>query len=453
MLNTTLSVNHIIFQRFGAAMHWVRTVNLNRIAGLGALLAVLLAGSACSTAKSAAVLDGRQALAEELNLDPMLIRAGPDGEVSEMIDVRELFELAYEAFSERRYERAADHYGAVVKYFPESSYYLPALYNAGLSYEKLDQWDAAATSYRQILDSSPETKDALDASFRLANAYDKSGQHNQVVDLMTEVLLGKEIKYFDRVEAYVRRGNALRGLEQWSESEDDYRTVLKLNKSATPRDRLAGGSNLMVQTYFGLGRTFHAQVREIKLILPPDRMGDDLVEKARLFTSAQANYIEALRHHHPQWSMGAGFMIGKLYEDFYADIFNAEIPDTLSDEQVALYFEELRKQIRPLMERAIDVYERNLSLSKRMGIDAETDAWVSQTTMKLNRLRSFLEDPITQRRAEILVAHGRKLKHPWDPKETAIDLVSVAIQQASTAVLKAPAAKTDSPSKPNVPKS
>ena len=433
-------------------MHWVRADYLKKLAGLGALLAVVLAGSACSTGKSATVLDGRQALAEELNLDPMLIRASADGEVSQMIDVKELFNLAYDAFSQRRYERAADHYGAVVKYFPESNYYLPALYNAGLSYEKLDRWDAAADSYRQILEGSPDTKDALDASFRLANAYDKSGRHTEVVDLMTEVLLGAEIAYFDRIEAYVRRGNALRELKQWTESEDDYRTVLQLNKSATPRDRLAAGSNLMVQTYFGLGRSFHAQVREIRLVLPTERMGDDLAEKARLFTSAQANYIEALRHHHPQWSVGAGFMIGKLYEDFYTDIFNAEIPDTLSDEAVALYFEELRKQIRPLMERAIDVYERNLSLSKRMGKDAQSDAWVSQTEMKLNRLRSFLEDPITQRRAEILVAHGRKLRHPWDPSETAIDLVGVAIQEASTAVLKAPAAESDTPKK-NIPKS
>src|SRR5690554_5435273 len=255
-------------------MHWVRADYLKKLAGLGALLAVVLAGSACSTGKSATVLDGRQALAEELNLDPMLIRASADGEVSQMIDVKELFNLAYDAFSQRRYERAADHYGAVVKYFPESNYYLPALYNAGLSYEKLDRWDAAADSYRQILEGSPDAKDALDASFRLANAYDKSGRHTEVVDLMTEVLLGAEIAYFDRIEAYVRRGNALRELKQWTESEDDYRTVLQLNKSATPRDRLAAGSNLMVQTYFGLGRSFHAQVREIRLVLPTERMGD-----------------------------------------------------------------------------------------------------------------------------------------------------------------------------------
>lgn len=434
-------------------MHWVRVDYLKKLGGVGAMLAVVATASACATGQSTTVLDGRQALAEELNLDPMLIRASASGEVSQMIDVRELFDLAYEAFSQRRYERAAEHYQVVVKYFPDSSYYLPALYNAGLSYEKLDQWDAAAACYRQILEGSTGGKDALDASFRLANAYEKSGQYPQVVDLMTEVLLGQQLEYFDRIEAYVRRANALRGLEQWSEAEDDYRTVLQLNKNAPARDRLADGSNLMVQAYFGLGRTFHAQVRAIKLVLPTERMGDDLVEKARLFTSAQANYIEALRHHHPQWSTGAGFMIGKLYEDFYTDIFNAEIPDTLSDQAVALYFEELRKQIRPLMERAISVYEKNLSLSKRMGKDAQSDEWVSLTTTKLNRLRSFLADPITQRRAEILVANGRKLRHPWDPNETAIDLVGVAIQQASTAVLKSPAKDADEPAKKVIPKS
>lgn len=417
-----------------------------------ALAALTVGAAACSTTQSATVLDGRALGTERLDLDPMLIRASADGSGGEIIDVQEVFQLAFQAYSERDYERAANHYMVVVRYFPDSKYLVPALYNAGLSYEKLEHWEAAADCFQQLLDANPAPKDALDASYRLANAYEKSGQPDKVVDLMTRLLLGDGLSHFDRVEAYLRRGNALVELAQYAEAEDEFRTLLRLNQNVRPDERLAASSTLIVQAYFGLGQAFHAQVRQIKLVLPPERMGDDLAEKARLFTAAQANYLDALRQHHPQWSMAAGYMVGKLYEDFYTDIFNAEIPADLTDEYIALYFEELRTQIRPLMERAIQVYGKNLSLSQRLGTRADTNEWVNQTAMKLERLKHFLEDPITQRRAEILVANGRRLAHPWDPKETAVDLVDIALQKATRATFPPAAPKPAKPA-PRGPKS
>ncbi len=412
-----------------------------RVAGAAALLSLTLLGTGCSTTKSAKMLDGTPDKAERLELDPMLIRAGTNGEPGETIDVGEVFKRAYKAYSQRRYEKAAKHYQVVIDYFKDSKYYLPALYNAGLSYEKLERWDLAATYYKRIIDEFPNEKDAKDAYYRLANAYDKTDQNQKVVDLMTRVLLRKNINTFDRIEAYDRRSNALLQLGHYKEAADGFRTLLELNKKAAPDQRLAEDSNLIVEAYFGLGRSYHLRVRQIKLVLPTERMGEDLKKKARLFTAAQANYIEALRHHHPQWSVAAGYMIGKLYEDFYTDIFNAEIPDTLTDEQVAMYFEELRKHIRPLMERALDVYKRNLSMSRRIGESDAKNRWVAQTEVKIQRLRDFMDDPITQRRAEMLVAHGHRVEHPWDPHEIAVDLVDVAVQKAAKQAYKKDADK------------
>ncbi|WP_168210614.1 tetratricopeptide repeat protein [Persicimonas caeni] len=401
-----------------------------RLMGASALAGVMLVGSACSTTSGAKTLDGTPTAEERLELDPMLIRAGANGE-GETIDVTEVFKMAYEAYSDRRYEKAAKHYVLVVEYFKDSKYYLPALYNAGLSYEKLERWQPAAKYYRQIIDEHPEEKDAKDAYYRLANAYEKMGEHQMVVELMTEVLLRKELSNFDRCEAYVRRSNSLLELEDWKEAEQGYTTMLELNEKAAATERLSDDSHLVVQAHFGLGRSYHERVRDIELVLPTERMGQDLEKKGELFTRAQLYYIEALRHHHPQWSMAAGYMIGKLYEDFYTDIFNAEIPDDLDREHVALYFEELQKHIRPLMERAVQVYEKNLSLSRRIGTSDEQNEWVAQTSQKLERLRHFLDDPITQRRAEMLVAHGHTVKTPWDPQATATDLVDIAVKQAA----------------------
>jgi tetratricopeptide (TPR) repeat protein len=421
--------NELKTQRVGARMRdfghgaW-------RLAATSALAGMMLFGSACSTTSGAKNLDGATTLEERIELDPMLIRAGLDGE-GETIEVGEVFKLAYEAYSKRRYEEAAKHYELVVEYFPDSRFYLPATYNAGLSYEKLERWEPSAKYYRRIIEEYPDKKDAKDAYYRLANAYEKMQAHQKVVDLMTEVLLRKKLSNFDRIEAYVRRSNALLELEHWTEAEQGFETLLEINQKAAATQRLAPDSHLIVQAHFGIGRSYHARVHEIRLVLPTERMGEDLKKKGQLFTAAQASYIEALRHHHPQWSMAAGYMIGKLYEDFYTDIFNAEIPADLDEEHVALYFEELRKHIRPLMERAVQVYEKNLSLSRRMSAANQDNAWVAQTSIKLERLRSFLDDPITQRRAEKLVARGHKVTNPWDPHATALDLVDVAVQEAA----------------------
>jgi hypothetical protein len=155
-------------------------------------------------------------------------------------------------------------------------------------------------------------------------------------------------------------------------------------------------------------------------------MGEDLKEKADLFLRAQSAYIKALSHHHPHWSMAAGYMIGRLYEDFYADIFESEIPDDLSAEAVGFYFEELRKQIRPLMVRAVQVYEKNLSLSRRIGTSPQENPWVADTETQLQRLKSYLDDPVTQRRAERFVLAGRKLADMWAPLPVAMDAVQLA---------------------------
>jgi tetratricopeptide (TPR) repeat protein len=371
---------------------------------------------------------------QTIHLEPMLIRPTvTDNVESESLDVSELFERAFSKFGHRRYEDAIKDYETIVRLFPDSKYQLPSLYNAGLGSEKLERWADAAKYYRAILDSFPKHKDTPDAYFRLANAYDKLHLHQEAADLMTEILLSNALNHFDRIEAHVRRSNALRSLGNLTEAADSYRTLLNLNSRADPENKLPEDSRLLIQAHHGLGLCYHGLLREIRLLLPPERMGLDLREKATLFVRAQASYIRALKQHHPKWSLAAGHMIGRLYEDFYEDIFTAEIPVELGKEHLSYYFEELRKQIKPLMERAIQVYQKNLSLSRRMGtaVDAE---WVEQTEERLGRLRAYLDDPFTQRRAEQYVVRGKPFRDLWNPYFLAIDHVEEAVRRSEILV-------------------
>lgn len=422
-----------------------RTAGFDLHLGFATLAAVALFGaSACTgTQGKPDELPTQDVASQKVDLDPMLIKAGKDGEPGQAIDASEVFERAFNAYSGRQYEEALKHYATIIKYFPESRYYLASLFNSGLACEKLEQWAEAATHYKRIIEQFPKKKDAKDAYFRLAEVYQELGEHQQIVDLITEAMLRPDLNHFDRVEAHVRRANAMLKSGQLVEAEQGFRAALRLNDDAPSSERLAESSHFMVQAQFGMGRALHLQVLQIKLVLPTEKMGEDLDKKAQLFLKSQSAYIEALRIHHPQWSVAAGFMIGRLYEDFYLDIFQAEIPDDLTEEQLTIYFEELRKQLRPLMVRATQVYKKNLSLSQRIVADVDQSEWVNQTDTHLKRLQAYLDDPFTQRRAERLVLQKRDLKDLWDPRLMAHDVVQEAKEKAIKQ-LKVEAAKNKS---------
>lgn len=402
------------------------------------LLAGLLAGSGCASGTKARdkTPTGQQVAQESLELDPMLVRVKPGTNETESIEVEEVFDKAFKAYRNRRYEDAAKHYELIIRYFADSRFYLPALYNGGLAYEELGLWDSAIQSYNKVIEQYPDNKEATDAHYRLANVYDRQDDQEQIVALMTQVMT-REISHFDRIEAYARRSGALLKLNRLDEAEEGFRTLLRLNEKAPEDEQVLENSNFIVQSYYGIGRVYHLRVSAIPLVLPPERMGDDLQVKADLFLRAQSNYIRALRYHHPQWSVAAGYMIGRMYEDFYVDLFTAEIPAELTDEEFAMYFEELRSQIKPLMERAVQVYERNLSFSQRLADTPEAQRWASETATQLMRLRAYLNDPQTQRRAEKLVRQGRPLSELWDVGIFARETVQEAIAAAQKKALSA----------------
>lgn len=366
---------------------------------------------------------------EQIEADPMLVQVGKDGE-GRTVDAGGLFDRAYEAFQNRRFEVAAQRYRAVVEHFPDSRYYRSALYNAGLAYEEVGRRAPAAETYRRLIEEFPRRKDTVDAYYRLADIHASRGEHRRVVELMTEVMIRDDLTTFDRIEARVRRAEALLERGRLEKAEAGFEKVLDLNRRASSGDQLPDDSRFICRAYVGLGRVIHGRVGQIPLKLPPDRMGDDLEEKAELLLDSQAQYMRALRKQHPEWSVAAGYRIGQLYEDFYSDIMAAEIPDELTDEQVEMYFEQLRERLRPVLERAIEVYERNLSMSRRIGETPENNRWVAETAESLERMKRYLDDPETRRRAVELAQKGEDFRRLWRPFERARDAVDRAVRRA-----------------------
>lgn len=388
--------------------------------------------SACATFGEKSKVDGEPSGAQERNVDadPMLVQVDPDGGPGRTVESQDVFKRAYDAYSDRRYETAVKHYETIIEYFEESRFFKPSLYNAGLAYERLERWERAAEMYRTIIENFSDDSGTKDAYFRLAQVYNELGEHEKMAELMTEVMLRKGLSTFDRIEAHLRRGMALTEMGRLDEAENSFQTLLEINGEADPNNRLATDSRYIVRAHFGLGKVYHEKLSKIPLSLPPESMGQDLEQKGNLLMEAQSHYLRALRQHHPKWSVASGYMIGRLYEDFYSDIYAAEIPKDLSDEQITMYFEELRQRIKPLMERAIDVYEKNLSLSKRIGETPQNNKWVRQTSESLERMREYVSNPMTRKRAQQLARHGQDFRSLWESVDRAELGVRNAIRRA-----------------------
>ncbi len=403
---------------------------------VAAAMVSLVVGCASTPGADEEALDEPRVV--QMETEPVLIRGGEDG--AEQLSAEELFERAYYGFQARRYDEAAEYYGLIIEHFPDSRFHRASLYNGGLSYEEINHWEEAARAYERLVEEYPDSSEAGNAVFRLAGVLIELGEYEEVDEMLQALLLSDDLEHFDRVEAHVRRGQALFSMEAWDEAEESFNNALRRNQRADATDQLEDDNQWIVLAHFGIGEINHERMNAIPLVLPTERMREDLETKAEYHQAAQAAYIRAVRPHHPHWSVAAGYQIGQLYQDFYVDIFSAEIPDGLSEEELGYYFERLFDEIEVLMDRAISVYERNLAFSRRIARGQEVEDWVYATNLQMERMRIYLEDEEVQMRArELVLEHGElDLDKLWDPLYYAQRHVSDARDEADRAVAPEP---------------
>jgi hypothetical protein len=118
-------------------------------------------------------------------------------------------------------------------------------------------------------------------------------------------------------------------------------------------------------------------------------MERDLKTKADFFLKAQAAYLRTVRLQQPHYSVRGGYRLGEIFETFYDHFLSAEVPDDLDEEEMAVYYDELKEKTRFMISKAVDIFERNMRLGQRMGQDGE---WVRKTEASLARLRELLQD-------------------------------------------------------------
>ena len=101
--------------------------------------------------------------------------------------------------------------------------------------------------------------------------------------------------------------------------------------------------------------------------------------------------------------MAAGFQIGSLYREFYEALMRT-IPDfdaaardnarqtgidktTAKQQLVGAYLEQLHERIRPLLHKAMRVFEKNVVVARRIGVEG---AWIAKSRRQIRELKDLI---------------------------------------------------------------
>ncbi|MCA9538501.1 MAG: tetratricopeptide repeat protein [Myxococcales bacterium] len=350
---------------------------------------LLLAATLTLTACGARPTTRTEKPPEVVEMEPMVVEYSTDEEGQghlRAFDAQELFEDGKAAFDRQDFAAADSLFGELIERFPESRFTHAALYNRGLALEYLRQHQLAGVHFRRYAQLATELRDQRDGEFRWGYNLIKTGDLPTAIDLYNRLLEATDLGPLDRAECHLRRGTAFARLGRPAEAERDLKRAMALVEEGT--EGYVGGNDLLAEAHFRRGELYQRLSHKVPLKLPLPRMKDDLAEKVRFFRQAQASFIDALNVQHSYWATAAGLKLGELYEQFYRDVLQAEVPTEFTEATRRFYTIELRKQLQPLLEQSLTIYEKNITMSERLGAANE---WVSETDRRLTRLRSLIE--------------------------------------------------------------
>jgi tetratricopeptide (TPR) repeat protein len=346
----------------------------------------LLVALGCATTPPAD--DGRY-----VRMEPILIRSEADPLTGlDGYDAAALLELANQLVEKGEADRGLLVYQRLIETFPDSELVPSALYNEGLAYERLAEWEKALGRYTLILEKHAQSGSHRDAYFRTAFVYGKLSRWKEVADTFWQIRQLGDLSTMDELEARVGMGVGMFMQEDYATAEHEFMRAVRFYEEKQKEEYLPA-DYFIGQSRFYLGEIYAREFERLVLSTPnvdeddwAEMMGKELEEKCELLLRAQHNFIRTIRVGHTGWATAAGFRIGSLYERLYDDLLQVPVPPSLSDDGRKFYLDELRKKVSVLVMKAIQVYERSLEMAHRVG---EKNEWVERTSKSLERMKSL----------------------------------------------------------------
>jgi tetratricopeptide (TPR) repeat protein len=322
---------------------------------------------------------------------PVVINAGSaqDRELAQL-NPSELLAKGRAAFAAQDYATAARCFSHGADFYPDSPLHAALSYNAGLALLQQHEWALALERFKVLAEPKAGQGDALDAAFQEAACLYFLDDYGEAADLLFVLSQRHDIPESERLSAQVDLGVCQVELNQYSDAEHSLREAVRSYQRDQSDQRMP--EEVAAKGEFFLGELYRIYFSAVKLD-PASRsleeLGADLEQKAEELLSAQGHYLRSIRIGTPHWATAAGYRIGSLYEELYDAMTAAPIPKDLDAEQSDLYREELKKRIRVLVTKAINIYDQTLAAASRIG---EDNPFVTQTRASLDRMKALLLD-------------------------------------------------------------
>jgi len=315
----------------------------------------------------------------------MVLHSDASGKVRNL-EARPLFKEAQKAYLAGDFEQAVEKFTLITRHFGDTSYGPHAQFNLGLSLNRLKRWSLAVQAFVRAHKTMKKPKDRTDAMYNVVEAYEALKQWPQAEAALRWVLAQGLLPPVDRVVAKARLGQAYFEQGKLADAEEALNGALDGYREHIDIPILHRNVHV-AHAQYQIGAIYKRLFNSIRFRLPVESMKRDLIDKSHFFLKAQSAFLRTIRQGHAYWAVAGGFQLGSLYEDFYDHMMTAEVPKELSEDDRKIYFEELRGYIRPLVIRAIDVYERNMGMSDRL---REKGEWSQKTKDRLDRMRTIL---------------------------------------------------------------
>ncbi len=345
------------------------------------LMASLCVLSGCSHIKPATTPPDTK---HEVKFDEVVITG--DLQLEKLND-EELFAAGTSFFASEDFGQAARYFGRLADFHPKSIHRRAALYNAGLSLEKLKLWEEAHQRFQELADAAKGTGDALDAAFRVAETLYHQARFDEAVAVLRVIGAREDLPLNKRMEARVQQGICELESGQSDVAEMTLRKVMSTWQDLADKDLVDEYFPAQAQFFMGEIYRLHYEAVTLDANKTSDQLAKDVEYKAELLLSAQGHYLRAIRIGNGYWATAAGAQIGGLYENLYDHMMHAPAPSELSKDEGLVYLQELRKKIRILITKAITVYERTLEAAERIGASSP---FVEKTRDSLKRMKEML---------------------------------------------------------------
>lgn len=300
----------------------------------------------------------------------------------------EILEQAEQALAADEAARAVALFGRALSGSLPREQAAPAWIGLAQAHEKLRDCIAAVRAYETYLERFPHGEDALVARARRGACQAELEEWELSASTFHAIAELPDQLPSVRVEALAREGYALFMLDRFDEADERLALADEIYERAVAERTERFGSYYFVgMARFYRAAILHRRFREVEIRLPEKVMEKAFKAKLELLVAAQDAYNHAISAKHVFWVSASGYQLGHLFSELYDALMYAPVPEWLDARQREIYFEELKKQLRPVITKAIWVFEKNLETARRLGYDND---FVERTEAKLGHLQAVM---------------------------------------------------------------